>query len=126
VAKRKSRNPEKKAFQLRPQGPKYPLATIIYYGPDDRTPTKIAVSVLNQAQEVLAIERWTGSNVANSPEVKAGIDAFITKHRVKEIVINEKIMGCPHEEGIDFPEGEDCPFCPFWQGKQGTAAAREA
>jgi hypothetical protein len=29
-------------------------------------------------------------------------------------------MGCPHEEGLDFPVGEDCPFCPFWKGKQGN------
>ena len=29
-------------------------------------------------------------------------------------------MGCPHEEGEDFPLGEDCPFCPFWKGKQGS------
>ena len=29
-------------------------------------------------------------------------------------------MGCPHEEGEDFPDGEDCPFCPFWAGKQGS------
>jgi len=29
-------------------------------------------------------------------------------------------IGCPHEEGLDFPEGEDCPFCPFWKGKQGS------
>jgi hypothetical protein len=31
-------------------------------------------------------------------------------------------MGCPHEEGEDFPVGEDCPFCPFWKGKQGSNA----
>ena len=24
------------------------------------------------------------------------------------------------EEGMDFPQGEDCPFCPFWEGKQGS------
>lgn len=29
-------------------------------------------------------------------------------------------MGCPHEEGEDFPVGENCPFCPFWKGKQGS------
>jgi len=28
------------------------------------------------------------------------------------------VIGCPHEEGIDYPLGEDCPFCPFWKGKQ--------
>jgi hypothetical protein len=26
----------------------------------------------------------------------------------------EKIFGCPHEEGIDYPEGEKCPYCPYW------------
>lgn len=122
MAKRKSRDPNKQPFRLRSQGPKYPLATINYYGPDDRTPTKIAVGIVNQAQKVVALERWTGPDVATSPEVKAGIDAFITKHRVKDVVINEAMMGCPHEEGIDFPEGEDCPHCPFWKGKQGSAA----
>jgi hypothetical protein len=30
-------------------------------------------------------------------------------------------LGCPHEEGEDFPHGEDCPFCPFWKGKQGSS-----
>ncbi len=24
------------------------------------------------------------------------------------------IIGCPHEEGIDYPDGEVCPQCPFW------------
>ena len=34
----------------------------------------------------------------------------------------EIVVGCPHEEGIDFPLGGDCPLCPFWNGKQGPAA----
>jgi hypothetical protein len=33
--------------------------------------------------------------------------------------MSEGNMGCPHEEGEDFSVGEDCPFCPFWAGKQG-------
>jgi hypothetical protein len=24
------------------------------------------------------------------------------------------IFGCPHEEGIDYPNGGVCPRCPFW------------
>jgi hypothetical protein len=24
------------------------------------------------------------------------------------------LFGCPHEEGIDYPDGETCPQCPFW------------
>ena len=32
-------------------------------------------------------------------------------------------MGCPHEEGEDFPAGGDCPFCPWWKGKRGSGAS---
>ena len=45
---------------------------------------------------------------------------FFTEHGVKSVATSEGNMGCPHEEGEDFPEGEDCPFCPFWAGKQGS------
>jgi len=27
------------------------------------------------------------------------------------------IIGCPHEEGTDYPEGKSCPQCPFWAGR---------
>ncbi|MBE7557116.1 MAG: hypothetical protein HS126_39270 [Anaerolineales bacterium] len=52
------------------------------------------------------------------------IQQFIARHGAKNVVITDGVIGCPHEEGIDFPEGEDCPFCPFWKGKQGSAAYR--
>jgi hypothetical protein len=26
-------------------------------------------------------------------------------------------MSCPHEERIDYPEGEKCPSCPFWANR---------
>jgi hypothetical protein len=29
-------------------------------------------------------------------------------------VVADRIVGCPHEEGIDYPDGEKCPECPFW------------
>jgi hypothetical protein len=43
---------------------------------------------------------------------------FFLRHGVKQVAMTEGNMGCPHEEGEDFPQGEDCPFCPFWKGKQ--------
>ena len=47
-------------------------------------------------------------------------DDFFLEHGVKSVVMTDRNMGCPHEEGPDFPQGEDCPFCPFWRGKQGS------
>jgi hypothetical protein len=29
----------------------------------------------------------------------------------------KEMPGCPHEEGVDYPEGEACPDCPFWAGR---------
>jgi hypothetical protein len=124
MAKRKRREPGRTPFRLPPPEPKYPVATIAYYGPDDHTPTKVAVGIVNQHNIVLALERWVGPDVATNREIAAQIQAFIAQHGAKNVIITDGVIGCPHEEGLDFPEGEDCPFCPFWQGKQGTAASR--
>jgi hypothetical protein len=66
------------------------------------------------------IERWVGTEVKESPKVQREIQEFFAKHGVKSVAATDRNMGCPHEEGEDFPEGEDCPFCPFWKGKQGS------
>ncbi|MCL4301696.1 MAG: hypothetical protein KJ077_38700 [Anaerolineae bacterium] len=124
MAKRKGREPGKKPFCLPPAESKYPVATVAHYGPDNRTTTKIAVGIVNQHSMVLALERWAGPGVAVNPEIAAQIQQFIAQHGAKSVVITDGVIGCPHEEGIDFPEGEDCPFCPFWKGKQGSAAHR--
>lgn len=122
MAKRKRRESDKKAFRLPPPEAKYPVATVAYYGPDDRTPTKIAVGIVNQHNLVLALERWAGPDVATNPEIAAKIQQFIAQHGAKNVIMTDGVIGCPHEEGIDYPEGEDCPFCPFWKGKQGSVA----
>jgi hypothetical protein len=54
MAKRKRRLTGKKPFHLPPPEPKYPIATVAYYGPDDRTPTKIAVGGMVPPVVILA------------------------------------------------------------------------
>jgi len=49
-----------------------------------------------------------------------GKKEFFLQHGVKSVVMSQCNLGCPHEEGEDFPHGQDCPFCPFWKGKQGS------
>jgi hypothetical protein len=50
---------------------------------------------------------------------------FFLRHGVRQVAVSRGNLGCPHEEGEDFPHGEDCPFCPFWKGKQGSSAGEE-
>jgi hypothetical protein len=97
----------------------YPIATVARYGPDDKTVTKIAVGIIEAEDAEPIMERWVGPDVATSPEVGAQIAGFIAAHGVQQVAMTDGVLGCPHEEGIDFPKGQECPFCPFWHGKQG-------
>jgi hypothetical protein len=98
----------------------YPIATIAFYGPDDRRASKVSVGiVVDESDEVVHLERWfsTERDLRADPEVGAAIAEFLEVHGVKSIVIADGIMGCPHEEGIDYPAGQSCPQCPYWAGR---------
>jgi len=42
---------------------------------------------------------------------------YLGAHGVRSVVMADRILGCPHEEGTDYPEGEVCPHCPFWANR---------
>lgn len=86
----------------------------------NQTTTKIVAGVITRDGAEPILERWVGTNIMNNPKIKRLMQAFFDKHKVKNIVTSDGNMGCPHEEGQDVPHGEDCPFCPFWAGKQGS------
>src|SRR5262249_11760646 len=100
--------------------PEYPLGTVALYGPDDETTTKIAAAVFVSEDAEPVLRRWVGTDVTTSPKVQRELQEFFEQHGVRSVGMSEGNMGCPHEEGEDFPVGEDCPFCPFWRGKQGS------
>jgi hypothetical protein len=99
---------------------KYPIGTIALYGPDDKTTTKIAAAVIVSENAEPVLERWMGTDVTTNPKVQQELQEFFQRHGVASVAMSQGNMGCPHEEGEDFPVGEDCPFCPFWRGKQGS------
>ena len=100
--------------------PKFPIGTVAMYGPNDQITTKIVAGVIKREGAEPILERWMGTNIKDSPKNKRQMQEFFQKHDVKSVVATERNIGCPHEEGLDFPLGEDCPFCPFWKGKQGS------
>jgi hypothetical protein len=100
--------------------PKYPIGTVALYGPNDKITTKIAASAIKSPNAEPILERWVATDVITSPKVQRETKKFFERHGVRSIAMREGNMGCPHEEGEDFPDGEDCPFCPFWAGKQGS------
>lgn len=95
----------------------YPIATITYYGPDDKRASKASVGIiLEEDGEVDALQRWfnESSDIRLDARVAEEIVAFLEQHGAKSVVTPDRILGCPHEEGTDYPDGEKCPQCPYW------------
>lgn len=100
--------------------PKYPAATLAFYGPTDQMATKAVVGIIpRDGDDVDEIHKWITAlgDIRRDPVIGKEIQDFLKKHNVKSVVSAERIMGCPHEEGKDYPEGADCPLCPFWAGR---------
>jgi hypothetical protein len=98
----------------------YPIGTVACYGPDDKTTTKITAGVIVHQDAEPILKRWVGTDVTTNPKVQQQLQAFFQQHGVQSVGMSDGNRGCPHEEGEDFPVGHDCPFCPFWKGKQGS------
>jgi hypothetical protein len=98
----------------------YPVGTVAFYGADDRRATKVAVSIIAFPEaEPEPLRRWLADkgDVRTDDAIAAEIADFLRAYAVRTVAMADGIMGCPHEEGIDYPEGESCPHCPFWANR---------
>jgi hypothetical protein len=95
----------------------YLIATVALYGPDDKIATKVAVVIVaEQDAEPAALNRWfsNGKDVRSDLAISSEVLKFVKDRGAKSVVLTEGIIGCPQEEGVDYPEGAVCPQCPFW------------
>jgi hypothetical protein len=85
----------------------YPVATIAFYGPDDIRASKAAVGILNpQGAEPSALQRWftEEGDLRTDGVVASEILQFVRDHGAKSVVMTDRIIGCPHEEGSTTPK----------------------
>ena len=97
----------------------HPVATVALYGPNDSRATKLTVGIVPaEDAEATDLRRWLseGTDIHNDAGVAEEVLAFIDAAGAMSIVMTDRIIGCPHEEGIDY-EGLTCPACPFWAGR---------
>jgi hypothetical protein len=106
-------------FRTRFRG--YPIATVAFYGPNDKLATKGVVSViLTENNQPDFLERWFSdgdTDVRHDFTIGEQILTFFKTYAPRSVVMADRIIGCPHEEGTDYPEGSSCPQCPFWAGR---------
>ncbi len=96
----------------------YPIATIALYGPTATLATKIA-SVFSRQDAEPVLERWysEAGDIRQDAAIENLILQFLREHDARSVAITDRIIGCPHEEGIDYPDGASCPQCPYWAGR---------
>jgi hypothetical protein len=72
--------------------------------------------VTSEEGEPDVLERWFAEeqDVRKDHAIEQKILDFVERHHAKSVVMPDRIIGCPHEEGVDYPDGEVCPKCPFW------------
>ena len=95
----------------------YPVATVAFYGPDDKVATKVSVGIIRaEGEDPVALERWISEkvDVRNEHAILENVLKFVRAHGAKSVAMVDRVIGCPHEEGTDYPEGSVCPRCPFW------------
>jgi len=97
----------------------YPLATVAYYGPDADVATKVVVSIfVSEDADPEPLKKWFSDGELRGDEtVNREILAFMEENGARSVVMMDRLIGCPHEEVIDYPEGEACPQCPYWKDR---------
>ena len=97
----------------------WPVATIAFYGPNLSQATKVAVGIVPfENEDVVAMRDWKvdHGDVRADSGIAQEILEFIEKQGALSVVMTDGIIGCPNQEGIDY-EGEWCPVCDFWHGR---------
>ena len=97
----------------------YPVATVALYGPEDVNATKIAVGIVPaKGAETPDMRRWLsdGSDIRGNVQITSEVIALIEAAGALSVTTTNRIIGCPHEEGVDY-DGPACPVCTFWAGR---------
>jgi hypothetical protein len=97
----------------------WPVATIAFYGPDLSLASKVAVGIIRtEGGDAEDLQTWLSddTDVRRDPLVGQEIISFIELHGAKTVAMAEQIIGCPHQEGVDY-DGDWCPVCHFWKGR---------
>jgi len=97
----------------------YPFATIAFYGPTDKIATKIVIGIhkCDDDPHCELKKIFSEHDIRRDDDVMEDIYNFIKSNNVKSVAMTDRIIGCPHEEEIDYPKGTWCPKCEFWHGR---------
>ncbi|HEX7860931.1 MAG TPA: hypothetical protein VF773_11425, partial [Verrucomicrobiae bacterium] len=94
-------------------GSDYPIGTVALYGPTDSLATKLVAAIIPAERATpTAMKKWFSENsdIREDATVQSELSVFLKAQNVTRAVVTEEVIGCPHEEGIDYPKGTSCPL----------------
>lgn len=95
----------------------FPIATLAFYGPSSERASKVAVGILRFETDKPNMRTWHAADgdVRTDEAIAAEILAHLEHHGVLSVAMSPGIVGCPHEQGVDY-NGEWCedPACAYW------------
>ncbi|HME85735.1 MAG TPA: hypothetical protein VKG91_14590 [Roseiarcus sp.] len=97
----------------------WPVATVAFYGPNASRATKIVAAIVPSPDaETQVRHTWKteAGDIRHDAGVAREILEFIEEQGGRSVVMTDGIIGCPHQEGIDY-DGEWCPVCEYWRGR---------
>ena len=106
----------------------FPIGTLAFYGADNHSASKaIAMVIGNEQGDVIDKQEYVLTNVDIRTEdlLISVINDWFAQYQVATIATSPDIVDCPHEAGIDYEAGTDCPHCPYWKGKPSLAGLRD-
>src|ERR1700739_2685885 len=83
----------------------YPIATVAFYGPTADLATKIVVSIVPDERsqpDLVQLCASEGTDTRTDAVTGEKISDFLRQHHARSVIIADGIIGCPHEEGIDY------------------------
>jgi hypothetical protein len=92
----------------------FPIGILVHFGPDSETITKTVAVVVQRKNATLSIKSWNTPDISSNPKIAKDIGNYFKQNLVEEILMTDGVAGCPHDEGVDYPRGSDCPHCPYW------------
>jgi hypothetical protein len=97
----------------------WPVTTIAFYGPDASRATKAVAAIIPSPDaEAQELRTWTteAGDIRSDVGAAQEILEFIEEHGGRSVAMTDRIIGCPHQEGIDY-DSEWCPVCHYWRGR---------
>ena len=97
----------------------FPIGTVAFYGPDDRRASKVVLGIIGYEGAEPQLQKWFSETVdlRQDMTVLQEIVNRMQEAGVKSVAMADRIIGCPHEAGVEYPEGQACPQCTFWRGR---------